>query len=119
MTRGRRLRAFALVAFFQTSGCVVEEPSPEPSGFPADLAALQGAGPLARLIEDMFAAQVAHATADVWCPSGLTGEAGRRFNCVGGTSDGFRLEIEVREQGDGSFRWAITEAAPIADGEGP
>ena len=119
MTRRHRLRAFALAALFQTSGCLVEESSPEPSGFPAELAALQGAGPLARLIEDMFALQVDHATADVWCPSGLSGEAGRRFKCVGGTSDGFRLEIEVREQGDGDFRWAITEAVPVTDGERP
>ncbi len=110
---------FVLVALAQTSGCMVEESSPESSGFPAELAALQGAGPLARLIEDMFALQVSHATADVWCPSGLTGEAGRRFNCVGGTSDGFRLEIEVREQGDGDFRWGITDVVPVIDGEGP
>ena len=116
MTRGHRLRAFALVAILQTSGCLVEDSGPDASGFPDDL--ITGAGPLARIIEDMFALQVAHATANVWCPSGLTGEAGHRFNCVGGTSDGFRLDIEVREQGDGEFRWAITEAVPIAE-EGP
>ena len=114
MTRGHRLRAFALVAILQTSGCLVEDSGPDDSGFPD----LVGAGPLARIIEDMFALQVAHATANVWCPSGLSGEAGHRFSCIGGTSDGFRLDIEVREQGGGEFRWAITEAVPIAE-EGP
>lgn len=65
------------------------------------------------LIGVQFTMQVDGVTANVICPKGLSGEAGRQITCTGTTSDGYTLEIVVLDRGEGAFRWDITNSVPI------
>ncbi len=55
-------------------------------------------------------------TADIVCPTGLSGEAGRQVTCTGTTSDGYTLEIAVLESGEGAFRWDVVNSVPVGTG---
>lgn len=68
---------------------------------------------LAGLIVLQFALKVDGVTADVECPTGLSGQAGRQLTCTGTTSDGYTLEIAVVERGKGAFRWDVVESVPV------
>ncbi len=68
---------------------------------------------LAGLIVVQFAQQVDGVTADVVCPTGLSGQAGRKLRCSGTTSDGYTLEIEVVEREKGAFGWLVVESVPV------
>ena len=68
---------------------------------------------LAGLITVQFAMQVDGVTADIVCPTGLSGEAGGQITCTGTTSDGYTLEIAVLNHGNGAFRWDIVNSAPV------
>lgn len=111
MTPARCAWAAVLMAAVLTSGCFVEV-STDGSG------TLASADEIASVIELQFAAQTTGATADVDCPSGLSGEPGHEFTCAGRTSDGFSLAISVWEQGEGAFRWLITDSPRTAAHEG-
>lgn len=111
LARGAVVLAGTLLA----SGCWVEVSTSGSGG------TLRSADELASIIEQQFQAQVASstgATAEVDCPSGLSGESGNRFLCSGRTSDGFALEISISEQGAGDFRWLITDSPRIGASEG-
>jgi len=71
---------------------------------------------LVALIRAQFAMQVDGVTADIACPTGLSGEKGRKVTCSGTTSDGFTLEIAVRERGEGAFRWSVVDSVPVGTG---
>ena len=71
---------------------------------------------LAGLITAQFAMQVDGATAEVVCPTGLSGEADRRFTCTGTTSDGYTLEIAVVEHEESAFRWVVVHSVPVGTG---
>ncbi len=55
-------------------------------------------------------------TADIVCPTGLSGEAGQWVTCTGTTSNGQTLEIAVVDQGKGAFRWDIVNSVPVGSG---
>jgi len=65
------------------------------------------------LITVQFAMQVNGATANIDCPTGLSGEAGRQVTCTGTTSDGYRLEIAALDKGQGAFSWTVVKSTPV------
>lgn len=65
------------------------------------------------LITVQFAMQVDHATVNVDCPTGLSGQAGRQVTCSGMTSDGYRLEIAVLDKGERAFGWTVVKSTPV------
>ena len=71
---------------------------------------------LVGFITVQFAMQVDGVTADIVCPTGLSGEAGRQVTCTGTTSDGYTLEIAVLESGEGAFRWDVVNSVPVGTG---
>ncbi len=79
---------------------------------------------MASLIEADFTPQAGGATLRVLCPAGLTGEVDRTFLCTGLTSDGYALDIEILERGNGAFRWLVVKstrapsAQPITSAQG-
>ncbi len=64
-------------------------------------------------ISFQFDMQADDVTADIVCPTGLSGEAGRQVTCTGTTSDGYTLEIAVVEHGGNAFRWDVVHSVPV------
>lgn len=100
------LRILAALAFAAlASACFVEvDASVERGG--------DGAA-LASRLETEFARKAGGTTARIACPSELTHSAGHRLRCTGETSDGWTLDIAVRERGNGAFRWDVVESHRI------
>jgi len=73
------------------------------------------------LITVQFAMQANGATANIDCPTGLSGKAGRQVTCTGTTSDGYSLEIAALDKGRGAFSWTVVKSTPVEvakDGSG-
>ena len=70
------------------------------------------------LITVQLAMQVNDATANIDCPTGLSGEAGRQITCTGTTSDGYRLEIAALDKGQGAFSWTVVKSTPLEPTKG-
>ncbi len=110
---GKAARSFLLLLMTATlvGGCNFEVSSNlDNTGGPRTAEELVG------FITVQFAMQVDGATADIVCPTGLSGEAGRQVTCTGTTSDGYTLEIAVVEHGEGAFRWDVVNSVPVGAG---
>jgi hypothetical protein len=107
---GKAAKTFLLLLMTATlvGGCNFEVSS----NF-ANTAGTRTAEELEGLITVQFAMQVDGVTASIACPTGLSGEAGRRVTCTGTTSDGYTLEIVVLDRGEGAFRWDIVNSVPV------
>ncbi len=103
----RNVLLFVLTAIF-ASGCYFEVST--------DLDNASGtrtAEELAGLMVVQFAQQADGVTADIVCPTGLSGQVGGQLTCTGTTSDGYTLVIVVREREKGAFRWDVVESVPV------
>ena len=107
MHRVARSTLLFVMAWTLASGCYYEVTSD------SDNAGPRTAEELAGLLTVQFALQVNDVTADIVCPSGLTGTAGRQVMCTGTTSDGYTLEIAVLEHGDQKYRWDVIKSVPV------
>jgi hypothetical protein len=56
---------------------------------------------LAGLMALQFAQQIEGVTANIVCPTGLSGQVGGQLTCTGTTSDGYTLTVVVREREEG------------------
>lgn len=92
--------------FFGKSSFEVSDGSDAASG-------VHNAEELAGLMTVQFAQQIEGVTADIVCPTGLSGQVGGQLTCTGTTSDGWTLTIVVLEHEEGAFRWDITESVPV------
>ncbi len=103
----RKLLLIITTATF-ASGCYFEVSSGSDAA-----SGVHNAEELAGLMAVQFAQQIEGVTADIVCPTGLSGQVGGQLTCTGTTSDGWTLTIVVLEHEEGAFRWDITESVPV------
>ncbi len=110
---GKAARSFLLVLMTATlvGGCNFEV-----SSNLNNTGGTRTAEELELFITFQFTMQADDVTADIVCPTGLSGEAGRQVTCTGTTSDGYTLEIAVLESGEGAFRWDVVNSVPVGTG---
>ena len=108
MSHATVLKVAVFVAIIGVLGCYIETSV-------GGSETLSNAKGVEFLIQQQFSLKVANLTITVDCPSGLSGAPGHLMMCSGRTSDGYALEIEVRENGDGGFNWLIVRSTPIGD----
>lgn len=101
----KNLLVFVMMGTF-AGGCYFDVSTDSGSG-------IRTAGELAGLMVVQFAQQFDGVTADIVCPTGLTGQAGVQLTCTGTTSDGYTLIIVVLEREQGAFRWDVVESVPV------
>ena len=101
----KNLLLFVMAATF-AGGCYFEVSTDSGNG-------TRTAEELAGMMVVQFAHQANGVTADIVCPTGLSGQAGGQLTCTGTTSDGYTLTIVVLEREMGAFRWDVVESVPV------
>ncbi len=103
----KNLLLFVMTATF-ASGCYFEVSTDSDNA-----SGTRTAEELAGLMVVQFAQQADGVTADIVCPTGLSGQVGGQLTCTGTTSDGYTLVIVVLEREKGAFRWDVVESVPV------